>query len=281
MSQVRGSELIDAPRATVGAALRHTRTAERGLSELGVSGRSTAATALLVPGDELAFRARLGRVPVSLTTRVVRADADALTSVVVAGPVAELNHESTLSDDSGGTLITDSVRWTSPLGWCGRIADAVVVRRLVRHIIARRINVVRELAESWAGRPVVVGAAIVREGRILAQQRHYPAADAGRWELPGGRVDPGETEPEAIVRECQEELGVDVRPTGRVGTDVPLDNGMLLRIHTAELRDPQAQPQAVEHRDIRWVGASGLTDLDWLDADRVLIHSLRELLRDT
>src|SRR5437764_3706940 len=116
VSQLRGSELIYAPRATVGAALRHTRTAERGLSELGVSGRSTAASALLVPGDELAFRSRLGRVPVSLTTRVVRADADALTSVAVAGPVAELHHESTLSDDGGGTRITDSVRWTSPAG---------------------------------------------------------------------------------------------------------------------------------------------------------------------
>nr|WP_245775748.1 NUDIX domain-containing protein [Saccharopolyspora flava] len=137
----------------------------------------------------------------------------------------------------------------------------------------------RELAESWASRPVVVGTALVHEGRLLAQQRGYPAAHAGRWELPGGRVEPGETESDAVVRECREELDVEVRPTGRLGTDVPLDNGMLLRIHTAELVDAGQVPRAVEHREVRWLTAADLPALDWLDTDRVLLHHLRELLR--
>nr|WP_281290268.1 NUDIX domain-containing protein [Saccharopolyspora dendranthemae] len=142
------------------------------------------------------------------------------------------------------------------------------------------MRAVRALAESWASREVVVGTAIVRGGRLLAQQRGYPAAHAGRWELPGGRVEPGETEHEAVIRECREELGVDVRPTGRLGTDVPLDNGMPLRIHTAELEDPSQQPRAVEHRDVRWAAPSELADLDWLETDRVLLHSLRRFLED-
>ena len=57
---------------------------------------------------------------------------------------------------------------------------------------------------------VVVATAILRGGQVLAQQRAFPRADAGRWEFPGGRVDPGESEQDAVVRECREELGVEV-----------------------------------------------------------------------
>lgn len=281
MSVLRSTGLVDAPLATVGAALRHTRTAATGLAEVGVSAQAvTPALELLVPGDELAFRFEVAGVPVPLRTRIVRADADRLTSVLVNGPLRELRHETVLADVGGRTLITDSLHWTTPGGALGRVADVVVMRRWVLDVLAQRLGAVRALAEAWAGRPVVVGAAIVHKGRMLAQERHFPAQDAGRWELPGGRVEPGEGESEAVARECREELDVDVEPLGRIGTDVPLNNGMLLRIHAAELADPTATPRAVEHRSVRWVEAAGLGELNWLDADRVLVHSLRDLLRD-
>ncbi|GAB3670709.1 NUDIX domain-containing protein [Saccharopolyspora tripterygii] len=269
--------MIEAPLATVGAALRHTRTAETGLAGLGVHGRAlTGPDSLLVPGDELAFRL----AAFTLTTRITRADADGVGSVLVSGPLRVLQHEMVLAQVGPRTLLTDSVRWTSPLGALGRLGDVALGRRLVLDVLAARIRAVRALAESWANRQVVVGTAIVCGGRLLAQQRGYPPAHAGRWELPGGRVEPGETEPEAVIRECREELGVDVRPTGRLGTDVPLDNGMLLRIHTAELADPSQQPRAVEHRDVRWVAPGELACLDWLETDRVLVHSLKRFLDD-
>ncbi|WP_245761554.1 NUDIX domain-containing protein [Saccharopolyspora shandongensis] len=282
MSVLRSTGLIEAPVATVGAALRHTRTAEVGLAALGVSGRAaTRPAALLVPGDEIVFHTKIARLPVDLTTRVVRADADAMSSVLISGPLPELRHETVLAEVGPRTLLTDSVHWTTPFGPLGRLVDVAVVRRFVLDVLATRIAAVRELAESWATRPIVVGTAIVHKGRLLAQQRSYPAPDAGRWELPGGRVEPGEDESAAVVRECQEELAVEVRPTGRVGTDVPLSNGMLLRIHAAELADPTATPKAVEHSEVRWVEADELAALDWLDADRVLVHSLRNLLTGT
>lgn len=280
MSALRSTGLVQAPVTTVGAALRHTRTAEECLVGVGVRGRAIpSAGVLLAPGDEIGFRVPLAGIPMPLRTRVIRADAEKVNSVVVAGPVRQLRHESVLSEFSGGTSITDSLEWTSPLGILGRCLDVVVLRRFVSQVLAARMAAVRALAESWATRQVVVGTAIIHNGRMLTQQRHYPASDAGRWELPGGRVELGETEQDAVVRECKEELDVEVRPTGRVGTDVPLANGMLLRIHAAELVDPASTPKAVEHRDVRWVDAAELTALDWLDADRVLVHSLRTLLR--
>ncbi len=276
---LRSTGLINAPLTTAAAALRHTRTAELGLRHVGVTGHAaTRPDVLLTPGDELAFRARIARLPVSLTTRIVRADAGGLSSVLVAGPLPGLRHESVLADAGPRTLLTDAVHWEAPLGVAGRIANVVLIRRFVLRVLAARIAAVRRLAECWEGRQVVVGTAIVHNGRLLAQQRRYPAKDAGRWELPGGRVEPGETEQDAVARECKEELDVEVRPTGRVGTDVPLDNGMLLRTHTAELLDGEAEPKAVEHHDVRWVAADELSDLDWLPADRVLVPALRELL---
>ncbi|MET9019712.1 (deoxy)nucleoside triphosphate pyrophosphohydrolase [Actinopolymorpha sp. NPDC004070] len=130
-----------------------------------------------------------------------------------------------------------------------------------------------------SGLTVVVGAAIVRDGLLLAQQRAYPEAAAGRWELPGGRVEPGESEAAAVVRECQEELGVDVAVHDRIGADVPLPGGdLVLHIHAATLTDPGAEPVAREHRALRWIPAADLNDLNWLEADRILLPDLHALL---
>lgn len=123
-----------------------------------------------------------------------------------------------------------------------------------------------------------MGAAILRGGSVLAQQRAYPAADAGRWELPGGRVEPGESEPAAVIRECLEELGVRVRVGARLGPDVALRDGMVLRVYVAELDPPRARPHPREHRAVRWLTLSTVDSVEWLAADRVLLPALRGLL---
>ncbi|WP_237742618.1 (deoxy)nucleoside triphosphate pyrophosphohydrolase [Actinopolymorpha alba] len=126
---------------------------------------------------------------------------------------------------------------------------------------------------------VVVGAAIVHRGRLLAQQRAYPLHLAGRWELPGGQVEPGESDVEAVVRECHEELGASVTVGAQVGPDVPLQGGRtLLRVYEATLASEDAVPTPHEHQAVAWVSPVELTDLDWLDADRVLLPDLRALL---
>lgn len=127
--------------------------------------------------------------------------------------------------------------------------------------------------------PVVVAAAVVRDGRVLAQQRAYPPQAAGRWELPGGRVEPAESAAEALVRECLEELAVEVVPGEQLGPDVPLPGGYLLRVHVARLAHPAARPVPVEHAALSWVNATELAELDWLDADRSVLPDLEKLLR--
>jgi 8-oxo-dGTP diphosphatase len=127
---------------------------------------------------------------------------------------------------------------------------------------------------------VVVGAAIVRGGRLLAQCRATPAELAGRWELPGGRVEPGESEPAALRRECREELGAWITVLGRLGADVPLpgSSASVLRVYAAEMAGGSPEPRAVEHAGLVWVDAAGLAGLDWLPADRVLLPELAGLL---
>lgn len=138
---------------------------------------------------------------------------------------------------------------------------------------------VRSRALALVDAPVIVGTAIVRGRALLAQQRSYPADVAGLWELPGGRVEPGESEVDAVVRECQEELGVEVAVGAPVGPDVALPKGKLLRIYRASLVDPAAAPHPHDHAALRWLKAGELGSVDWLPADRVLLPALRQMLR--
>ena len=69
--------------------------------------------------------------------------------------------------------------------------------------------------------PVIVGAAIIADGRLLACARAEPPELAGQWEFPGGKVEPGETEVAALVRECEEELGVRIAVGDRAGSASP------------------------------------------------------------
>ncbi|HEU4423833.1 MAG TPA: (deoxy)nucleoside triphosphate pyrophosphohydrolase [Pilimelia sp.] len=126
---------------------------------------------------------------------------------------------------------------------------------------------------------VIVGAAIVADGRVLACMRSDPPEVAGRWEFPGGKVEPGETEVEALIRECAEELGVRVEVGERIGSDVRLGNGRaVLRVYAARLVDDDV-PRALEHADLRWLGPDELHSVRWLPADAPIVAVLPPLLR--
>jgi 8-oxo-dGTP diphosphatase len=124
----------------------------------------------------------------------------------------------------------------------------------------------------------VVGAAIMNAGRVLACARAKPPEVAGMWEFPGGKVEPGESELEALVRECVEELGVRVEVGERVGRDVRMGHGRaVLRVYAARLVDGDA-PQPLEHAELRWLAADELDSVTWLPADAPVVAALRPLL---
>ena len=101
---------------------------------------------------------------------------------------------------------------------------------------------------------VIVAAIIIIDGRVLACERSAPPEVAGRWEFPGGKVEPGETDEQALARECAEELGVRVEVGARVGPDVPLAHGRaVLRVFAVTLLDGDV-PRALEHAAMRWLG---------------------------
>ncbi|GAA4522654.1 MULTISPECIES: (deoxy)nucleoside triphosphate pyrophosphohydrolase [Nonomuraea] len=125
---------------------------------------------------------------------------------------------------------------------------------------------------------IVVAAVIVGPGgRVLAAQRAEPPALMGGWEFPGGKVDPGEGEIEALVRECREELGVEIEVGERVGGDWPLSTGgYVMRAWLA--RVASGTPQAREHLALRWLEPGEYYDVAWLAADLPLMEAVEKLL---
>jgi 8-oxo-dGTP diphosphatase len=125
---------------------------------------------------------------------------------------------------------------------------------------------------------VIVGAAIIADGRVLACARADPPEMAGRWEFPGGKVEPGEDEADALARECLEELGVRVSIGPRVGADVLLGHGgAVLKVYAARLHDGD-EPRLIEHQAMRWLAADELSDVAWLPADAPIVAALPPLL---
>jgi 8-oxo-dGTP diphosphatase len=117
-------------------------------------------------------------------------------------------------------------------------------------------------------RTVVVGAALLRDGRLLAARRSAPPELAGRWELPGGKVEPGEAPETALVRELREELGVDAETVRRVPGEWPLRAPYVLRVWTARLLPGPGEPQPLQdHDELRWLTPHEVWDVDWLDQD--------------
>ena len=132
----------------------------------------------------------------------------------------------------------------------------------------------------------VVGAALVDDLAhptvLLAARRTEPAALAGGWEFPGGKVDPGETHEEALHREVREELGVEVELGEKVpgplpGGRWPLGESFAMTVWLA--RVTAGEPAPIEdHDQLRWLGHDELHDIPWLPADLPIVEAIAPLL---
>ncbi len=135
---------------------------------------------------------------------------------------------------------------------------------------------------SLAEGPVLVVAAAVVDDlteprQLLAARRYRPARLAGRWEFPGGKVDPGETPVDALHREIREELGVTIE----LGSELvgPDDGGWrisveyVLRLWPATVTGGEPQP-LVEHDALKWLDTGTWLSVPWLDADVRIVEAL-------
>ena len=122
---------------------------------------------------------------------------------------------------------------------------------------------------------IVVGAALIRDGRVLACRRTEPPVLAGLWEFPGGKVEPGESDVQALVRELREELGCVAHVGERIGPDLPIGETAVLRVYLASL---QGEPQLLDHDAHRWLSAEQLDDVPWIPVDAPVVEELRALL---
>lgn len=128
---------------------------------------------------------------------------------------------------------------------------------------------------------IEVAAAVIRDGRkIFATQRGY-GDYKDFWEFPGGKIEPGETPQQALVREIYEELACRIRVGALIGTvewDYP---DFHLTMHCFWAGIEGGSPVLKEHEAAHWLSGDELESVGWLPADRSLLDAIRmELNKD-
>jgi len=125
----------------------------------------------------------------------------------------------------------------------------------------------------------VVAALIHEKDRFLACQRPAHKARGLLWEFVGGKVESGETGPEALVRECREELGVTIS-VGEAVMDVTHEYPDLtvhLTLYSTVIAE--GMPQKLEHNDIRWITVQEIDTIEFCPADQVFLDAVRNVMK--
>lgn len=124
----------------------------------------------------------------------------------------------------------------------------------------------------------VVAAVIERDGRYLLTQRQESAVLPLLWEFPGGRVEPGETDAGALVREVRGRIGLEVAVFEHIGDHVHEYEAYEVHMHMFACSLPHgAEPSPVGVNDVRWVRSSELDQYDFPPADWESMSRLLDL----
>ena len=125
---------------------------------------------------------------------------------------------------------------------------------------------------------VDVVAALIWEGdRFLACQRPAHKARGLLWEFVGGKVEPGETAEQALIRECREELDVTVAPRDVFTTVIHEYPDLTVRLILFNAVIAEGTPKLLEHNDLRWITTAEIDTLDFCPADEEILKKLKEL----
>lgn len=123
----------------------------------------------------------------------------------------------------------------------------------------------------------VVAALIWDGSRFLACQRPAHKARGLLWEFVGGKVEPGETREQALIRECREELDVTVgvRDIFMEVDHVYPDLTVHLTLFNASIRE--GTPKKLEHNDLRWITVGEIDQYEFCPADEEILRRLKEV----
>lgn len=119
----------------------------------------------------------------------------------------------------------------------------------------------------------VVAAIIYKDGAYFATQRGYGEFE-GMWEFPGGKIEPGESPEDALKREIQEELGVNVTIENRLCTTEHDYPSFHLTMHCYLCSVASDEIELREHKSALWLTAETLDSVEWLPADKEVVDKL-------
>ena len=122
----------------------------------------------------------------------------------------------------------------------------------------------------------VVAGAIVEQSKLLVAQRNENTASSLLWEVPGGKVEAGESDQQALIRELREELEIDVRVHEFLASSTVVVDERQIEMLVYRCSIQYGQPQAIEHKQIRWMTADQLSTLSWAPADIPILPQLLE-----
>ncbi len=118
--------------------------------------------------------------------------------------------------------------------------------------------------------------------KVLIAHRNPTGQMGGRWEFPGGKVEAGESDAEAVVREFREEFGVDVTVGEKIAEAVFVHNGTDVTLHAYRVfvpHDGQETPYVLtEHTGYRWAGIDEVEGLSFVDSDLKLYPAVRQYI---
>ena len=121
----------------------------------------------------------------------------------------------------------------------------------------------------------VVAALIWEKDRFLICQRPAHKARGLLWEFVGGKVEPGETMEDALIRECREELAITVS-VGEIFTQVIHEYPDIhIRLTLFHCKIAEGQPTMLEHHDLKWITPSQIPDYDFCPADKDILQLIR------
>ena len=123
----------------------------------------------------------------------------------------------------------------------------------------------------------VVAALIWEEGRFLICQRPAHKARGLQWEFVGGKVEPGETKEQALIRECREELGITIAPEKTVMDVVHTYPDLTVHLTLFQASIAEGVPKKLEHNDIRWITVDEIDQYEFCPADEVILERLKQL----